>query len=127
MRAYGCTKLKVFPSALRLASLRSLILNWCSSLQNFPAILGKMDNLKSVSIDSTGIRELPPSIGNLVGLQELSMTSCLSLKELPDNCSCGYQLILFITNNCHTTLLWNNLHRTNPCTIRNGINHLDFQ
>ena len=49
LRAYGCTKLKVFPSALRLASLRSLILNWCSSLQNFPAILGKMDNFVFVS------------------------------------------------------------------------------
>ncbi|MED6124980.1 hypothetical protein PIB30_064060 [Stylosanthes scabra] len=85
LRAYGCTKLKVFPSSIKMTSLQSLILNWCSSLQSFPSILWKMDNLMSISIEGTGIKELPPSIGNLVGLQEFSMTSCLNLKELPES------------------------------------------
>ncbi|XP_028793774.1 disease resistance protein RPP2B-like [Neltuma alba] len=66
-----------------MASLEWLDLKACTSLEYFPRVVGKMDALRRISITRTAIKELPPSIGNLLGLRYLHMHSCRSLGELP--------------------------------------------
>ncbi|MED6133278.1 hypothetical protein PIB30_026862 [Stylosanthes scabra] len=66
----GCTKLRRLPS-LMLPSLRLLTVAKCYSLESFPEILVKMENITYLDLVKTSIRELPYSICNLTGLQEL--------------------------------------------------------
>ncbi|XP_028769807.1 TMV resistance protein N-like [Neltuma alba] len=80
----GCSKLKSFPREIKLASLEHLDLAFCESLDYFPNIVGKMDALNTILADNTAIEELPHSIGNLSGLQILSLNSCEGLREIPD-------------------------------------------
>ncbi|KAL4317339.1 hypothetical protein AHAS_Ahas15G0375200 [Arachis hypogaea] len=69
-----CTKLRNLPS-LMLPSLRYLFISTCYSLESFPEILGKMENIRYLYMVRTSIRELPYSICNLTRLKELSMES----------------------------------------------------
>ena len=68
--AHGCRKLRSFP-ALMLPSLEELYLSECSSLESFPKILGKMENLTNLELDETPIKEFPFSIRYLTRLQRL--------------------------------------------------------
>ncbi|MED6120240.1 hypothetical protein PIB30_019029 [Stylosanthes scabra] len=70
--AEGCSTLRKFPP-LMLTSLEELYLSHCSSLQSFPEILGKMENVTWLSFQNTAIKELPFSIGNLTRLQGLDL------------------------------------------------------
>jgi len=67
-----CKKLRRFPP-LNLPSLKKLKLSYCSSLENFPEILGKMGNIRRLRLYELTIKELPVSFQNLTGLQELYM------------------------------------------------------
>jgi len=49
LSAEGCSKLTSFPS-LHLTSLERLELSYCSSLENFPEILGNMKNIKRLEL-----------------------------------------------------------------------------
>ncbi|XP_054776223.1 TMV resistance protein N-like isoform X2 [Prosopis cineraria] len=80
-----CTKLKIFPREINMASLQVLNLTSCKNLHYFPRIVGNMDALKHISADKTAIKELPSSIGNLSGLEYLSVRFCKSLRELPSS------------------------------------------
>ncbi|KAK4259607.1 hypothetical protein QN277_005921 [Acacia crassicarpa] len=84
LKVNGCRKLKSFPHEIKLVSLEHLDLTFCESLVYFPNIVGKMDALITIFADNTAIEELPHSIGNLSGLQVLSLNSCRSLGEVPD-------------------------------------------
>ncbi|XP_021802340.1 protein SUPPRESSOR OF npr1-1, CONSTITUTIVE 1-like, partial [Prunus avium] len=66
-----CTNLVNFPPMIRLKSLEMLILSGCKRLENFPEIVDKMDSLRGLEIQESGIRELPSSIAYLSGLESL--------------------------------------------------------
>ncbi|KAL2335507.1 hypothetical protein Fmac_016720 [Flemingia macrophylla] len=83
LSAFGCTKLMSFPPIM-LTSLEKLNLSRCYSLESFPEILGKMENLRGLQLEYTAIKELPPSIQNLSRLQELQMSNC-GVVQLPSS------------------------------------------
>ncbi|KAL5079381.1 hypothetical protein RYX36_007802 [Vicia faba] len=68
----GCIKLKSFPP-LMLASLKKLKLSHCKSLQSFPEILGKIENIEDIDIRETSIEDFPVSFQNLTGLISISI------------------------------------------------------
>ncbi|KAL5173154.1 TMV resistance protein N [Glycine soja] len=75
LSAKRCSKLTTFPP-LNLTSLETLQLSYCSSLENFPEILGEMKNLLMLELIDLGLKELPVSFQNLVGLETLSLSHC---------------------------------------------------
>jgi len=70
LSAEGCSKLTSFPP-LHLTSLERLELSYCSSLENFPQILGNMKNIKRLELINLPIKELLNSFQNLTGLKNL--------------------------------------------------------
>ncbi|KAJ7974071.1 Disease resistance protein [Quillaja saponaria] len=83
--AERCTNLYKFPGAIRLTFLKHLNLRSCNKLDRFPNVLGKMENISLIDMCYTAIKELPSSIENLIGLQELRLSFCKRLKDLPIN------------------------------------------
>ncbi|XP_054777352.1 disease resistance protein RUN1-like isoform X2 [Prosopis cineraria] len=81
----GCVKLTGFPHEINLPCLTDIDLSHCKSLDYFPHIVGKMDALTDVWAEDTAIKELPPSIGNLAGLESLNLSFCQSLRQLPNS------------------------------------------
>ncbi|KAG6628011.1 hypothetical protein CIPAW_15G170100 [Carya illinoinensis] len=79
----GCSNLRSFPRRLQLRSLGFLDLSNCSSLQYFPEIGCIMKHLGHVDLTGTAIKELPSSIGYIIGLGFLDLSSCINLKCLP--------------------------------------------
>ncbi|KAK4725929.1 hypothetical protein R3W88_030846 [Solanum pinnatisectum] len=81
----GCENLKKLPSSIQMKSLQSLWISDSPKLNTFPEINGDMHYLEILSLKSTGIREVPSSIGNLSGLTDLNLTGCEDLLSLPDS------------------------------------------
>ncbi|KAL2323720.1 hypothetical protein Fmac_028099 [Flemingia macrophylla] len=75
LSAFGCKNLTSFPP-LKLISLEKLELSYCSSLERFPEIIGKMQSIREVWLHGTPIKELPFSFRNLIGLRELYLLDC---------------------------------------------------
>lgn len=80
---FDCSNLESFPRRLNLKSLQSIDLEGCRKLENFSEIEGKMDQLRSMNLKGTAIKELPLSIRYLSGLEMLSLDDCESLTNLP--------------------------------------------
>ncbi|KAK7291259.1 hypothetical protein RIF29_06251 [Crotalaria pallida] len=85
LSAKGCTRLMSLVPCINLPSLEVLDLKGCSSLLSFPQVLGKMDKIRDIYLDLTAINELPFSIGNLIGLEHLSLMGCWRLQQLPSS------------------------------------------
>ncbi|KAG4981592.1 hypothetical protein JHK84_035168 [Glycine max] len=83
LSAIGCTQLEILVPCIKLESLEFLDLTECFRLKSFPEVVGKMDKIKDVYLDKTGITKLPHSIGNLVGLERLYLRQCTQLYQLP--------------------------------------------
>ncbi|KAL2966523.1 hypothetical protein AAZX31_16G122400 [Glycine max] len=81
LNAESCPELKSFPP-LKLTSLEGLKLSFCYSLESFPEILGKMENMTQLSWTGCAITKLPPSFRNLTRLQRLILR--LGRRELMD-------------------------------------------
>ncbi|XP_024934597.3 disease resistance-like protein DSC1 [Ziziphus jujuba] len=80
----NCKRLKSIPTSIcKLKSLESLNLFKCPNLENFPEILEPMECLKCLRLEGTGIKELPESIVNLIGLDRLFLEGCSKLQKLP--------------------------------------------
>ncbi|XP_060973811.1 disease resistance protein RPV1-like [Cannabis sativa] len=80
----ACKKLKRLPDTFcKLKSLWVLQLEGCSQLKSFPEILEPMEKLKGLYLKGTGIKEMPSSIENLVGLETLDLRECKNLKCIP--------------------------------------------
>ncbi|XP_006600001.1 disease resistance protein RPV1 [Glycine max] len=79
--AEGCSKLMSFPP-IKLTSLEILQLSYCHSLESFPEVLGKMENVTSLDIYGTVIKELPFSIQNLTRLRRLELVRCENLEQI---------------------------------------------
>ncbi|KAI9086162.1 hypothetical protein K1719_031883 [Acacia pycnantha] len=79
----GCVNLTSFPHEINMPSLEVIDFSYCESLDYFPNIVGNMDALRNIWAEWTSIKELPYSIGNLLGLDVLGLSNCKSLRELP--------------------------------------------
>ena len=66
-----------------MKSLKTLVLRGCKRVRRFPDIPQGMENLKYLNLAHTAITELPPSIGNLAGLEMLEIGSPFYLCQLP--------------------------------------------
>ncbi|XP_042962758.1 disease resistance protein RUN1-like [Carya illinoinensis] len=80
---HRCSKLRILPRSLKLRSLCRLDLGCCSSLRDLPEIECKMESLHELVLKGTAVEELPLSIGNIVGLEQLYLTDCKNLMHLP--------------------------------------------
>ena len=80
-----CENLQKFPSSIWMESLQRLKIFNLPKLDTFPEIKGDMHCLEALTLTSTGIREVPSSIGNLSGLTSLNLSGCEDLVSLPDN------------------------------------------
>ncbi|KAK4725934.1 hypothetical protein R3W88_030851 [Solanum pinnatisectum] len=80
-----CENLKKLLSSIQMESLPFLYIGYSPKLDTFPEIKGDMHCLSELSLNSTGIREMPSSIGNLSGLTRLNLTGCEDLVSLPDS------------------------------------------
>lgn len=85
LTATGCTNLETIPDAFELASLKALSFSECPKLAKFPEILCKIENLRHINLWQTGIEELPFSIGNVTGLEVLTLMDCTRLDKLPSS------------------------------------------
>ena len=82
---WNCNELEILPSCIVMKSLKYLhLLNW-NRVKRFPDIPEGMENLKFLSLRDTAIRELPPSIGNLTGLERLDIGSSFYSFHLPSS------------------------------------------
>ncbi|XP_062030685.1 disease resistance protein RPV1-like [Rosa rugosa] len=77
-----CCRLQIFPRKVSLSSLESINLSGFK-LEYFPEIEGKMESLRSIDLTLTSIKELPSSIGCLLGLRVLYLNGCYKLSKLP--------------------------------------------
>ncbi|PHT32480.1 hypothetical protein CQW23_28817 [Capsicum baccatum] len=80
-----CLNLKKIPSSIQMESLQLLKISNCPKLGTFPEINGDMRCLKKLTMESTRIRELPLSIGNLSGLTKIILEGCEYLVSLPNS------------------------------------------
>ncbi|KAJ0093788.1 hypothetical protein Patl1_26866 [Pistacia atlantica] len=78
-----CTSLTTLPNQMHMESLRGLCLSSCYKLEKFPEIVGSMDCLLMMSLNSTAIKGLPMSIELLRGLQQFYLYDCKNLVSLP--------------------------------------------
>jgi Leucine-rich repeat (LRR) protein len=64
--------------------------------QTVPPAIGKLSSLKQLSLEATNIETLPSEVGNLVHLVDLNLVGCTSLRTLPEelgNCSSSLERI----------------------------------
>ncbi|XVE78620.1 hypothetical protein DITRI_Ditri13aG0160800 [Diplodiscus trichospermus] len=79
----NCTKLKRVTARIRkLKYLRFLHISGCSKLKRFPKILETMENLISLDLSRTAIKELPSSSDYLMQLERCRNMSVSSLPNL---------------------------------------------
>ncbi|KAK2419789.1 disease resistance protein RUN1 [Trifolium repens] len=94
LNAKGCTELRSFPP-LKLPSLIDMDISCCKSLQNFPEILDKMENLGLVFICGTSIQEIPVSFQNLTGLYIINLEICGKLM-FPSSIICNMPSVEYV-------------------------------
>ncbi|KAM5552768.1 hypothetical protein ABKV19_025136 [Rosa sericea] len=79
-----CKNLTTLPCSIyELQNLEILKVSGCSKFVTFSEIKGKMNSLKKLYLKGSGITELHPSIGNLIGLDELDLDGCEDLTTIP--------------------------------------------
>ncbi|KAI4324067.1 hypothetical protein L6164_023633 [Bauhinia variegata] len=78
-----CKNLKYLPSKLEMSSMEDLILSGCSKVKQLPEFGESMEHLSSLTLSGTSIKELPLSLGRLIGLDVLNLQDCKSLCCLP--------------------------------------------
>ncbi|KAK0601780.1 hypothetical protein LWI29_027335 [Acer saccharum] len=76
-----CENLETLPSGIHFESLISLDLSDCNNLTKFQQISG--NNITSLDLSGTAIKELHHSIACLNGLKELFLRRCKNLETLP--------------------------------------------
>ena len=82
----SCKHLVSLPETIcNLSSLKTLCLPGCFRLRSFPEIKGSMKSLTTLDLESSGIKELPSSIGRLRALEHLYLSSCKDLVNLPES------------------------------------------
>ncbi|KAL1074998.1 hypothetical protein V6Z11_D11G328300, partial [Gossypium hirsutum] len=85
-RLHGCSRLEIFPEIMdTMERLYELDLSGCSRLEIFPEIMDTRERLYELDLSGIALKELPSSIGNLIGLTRLNMNNCKNLVCLPDS------------------------------------------
>ncbi|BBN68800.1 Putative disease resistance TIR-NBS-LRR class protein [Prunus dulcis] len=79
-----CYELTKFPNKVGLKSLKLFLLDGCIKLESFSEIVDKMESLIELVLRETAIKELPASIGNLIGLKKLVLSGS-AIEELPSS------------------------------------------
>lgn len=74
-----CSKLQTFPPIIRMTSLKFLILSGCTNLRKFPEIKGDMNSLEHLSLQNSGIQNLPNKIRRISSLVSIDLRDCKSL------------------------------------------------
>ncbi|KAF3432362.1 hypothetical protein FNV43_RR27102 [Rhamnella rubrinervis] len=106
----GCESLNSLPQGICLKSLKTFILSGCTKLDKFPEIVGNMDNLTELYLDTTAIKELPTSIKRLTGLVLVNVRDCKNLLSLPNEiCSLTSLKTLDVSGCSHLKELPENL------------------
>ncbi|XP_061342776.1 uncharacterized protein LOC133288950 [Gastrolobium bilobum] len=95
-----CTKLRNFLQRMFLPSLEVLDLNLCVSLEHFPDVVEKMTKPLEIYMINTAIKELPHSIGNLIGLVCIEMPSSRKLRYLPSSLFMLPNVVAFKMGGC---------------------------
>ncbi|MFQ6635394.1 hypothetical protein Gotur_010287, partial [Gossypium turneri] len=86
LRLHNCKNLVCLPNSFfKLKSLMTFHLHGCLRLEIFPEIMDTMEWLYELDLSGTALKELPSSIGNLIGLKYLSLNYCENLVCLPDS------------------------------------------
>ncbi|ESW05587.1 hypothetical protein PHAVU_011G192200, partial [Phaseolus vulgaris] len=78
--------------------LRVLSLHLCYNIKEVPESIGNLIHLRSLDLSSTGIKRLPDSTYSLYNLQVLKLNKCMLLKELPST-------LHELTKLCHLELM----------------------
>ncbi|KAH0978110.1 hypothetical protein GBA52_027829 [Prunus armeniaca] len=96
LKAIGQDKCRFYPGLQRKhmkelptnkKCLESIDLSGCPKLY-FREISEVMECLEFLNLSGTSVKELPPSIGNLVALRELDLHNCKNLEVVPDELFC---------------------------------------
>ncbi|KAG8479401.1 hypothetical protein CXB51_029709 [Gossypium anomalum] len=97
----NCKNLVCLPNSFyKLKSLEIFTVQGCSRLEIFPEILETMERLRYLDLSRTGLKELPSSIDNLIGLVNLSLNNCKNLVCLPDSFYKLKSLEIFTIQGC---------------------------
>ncbi|PHU14929.1 hypothetical protein BC332_16134 [Capsicum chinense] len=96
----NCKNLKFLLSSIQMESLESLNLCGCEKLEALPEIKGNMESLSELLLGCTAIRELPSSIGSLLGIILLDFHSCENLVRLPASVSKMKKMKVLILKGC---------------------------
>ena len=94
-----CERLKSLPTTIwKFKKLNVLDLMGCLELEYLPEILEPMEPLEHFRLGGTGIRSIPSSIDNLIGLKTIHTEDCKNLEFVPDSI---YKLCYFLNlSNC---------------------------
>ncbi|XP_050373497.1 disease resistance protein RPV1-like [Argentina anserina] len=79
-----CSNLIMFPRKIHWKSMKTISINHCK-LQEFSEVGEELDSLTNLDLSGTWIKELPASITNLIGLEELKLVNCHDLTTLPSD------------------------------------------
>ncbi|KAJ4850089.1 hypothetical protein Tsubulata_011583, partial [Turnera subulata] len=72
-----CKQLKALPDSFcRLTSLETLFLTGCVKLEKLPQDLGNLESLTALLAENTGITQMPSGIGRMANLKVLSLDRC---------------------------------------------------
>ncbi|WJX36733.1 nascent polypeptide-associated complex beta subunit [Trifolium repens] len=117
--AQGCTQLERLVAYINLPSLETLDLRGCSYLESFPEVVRVMENTKDVYLDQTALKQLPFTIGNLVGLQCLFLRECQRMIQLPSYILPEVDIIT--TYGCRGFRLPENEEKSSPKVFANAM------
>ncbi|XP_061342795.1 disease resistance protein RPV1-like [Gastrolobium bilobum] len=95
-----CTKLRNFLQRMFLPSLEVLDLNLCIRLEHFPDVVKKMNKPLKIYMINTAVKELPDSVGNLIGLVCIDMPSSRKLRYLPSSLFMLPNVVAFKMGGC---------------------------
>lgn len=84
LRLDYCINLITLPSYLETSSLEEFILGGCMNLVKLPEFSRKLTSLVLLNVRSTGIKQIPSSIINLINLRYLDVSDCNMLKSFPE-------------------------------------------
>ncbi|KAL6269899.1 hypothetical protein ACE6H2_026810 [Prunus campanulata] len=91
-------------------SLKSLDLSECFKFQNFPEFSEAMEHLEFLNLSRTSVKEVPPSIGNLVALRKLDLGRCKKLEGVTD-------YLFYLTSLQEINLRWTKI-KSIPASIK---------
>ena len=89
-----CKNLVCLPNTIfNLKLLKDVDISGCSKLERLPENLGNAESIEELDVSGTAIRQVPPSIGLLKNLKQLSFRGCKGLSS--SKSKSWYDFLLF--------------------------------